>query len=89
MAGGRAESHKSSNTNGLGVGKPWETVQPSLVMGRYICIMSNMKAKAFNVTRWNDPSPLQTFDTFEEAQDWVMSHFSEWTTFLIEPVFEG
>ena len=48
-----------------------------------------MKATAFIVSRWNDPSPLKTFDTFEEAQQWVMSHFSEWTTFLIEPVLEA
>jgi hypothetical protein len=48
-----------------------------------------MKAKAYIVTRWDDPSPLATFDTFEEAQQWVMAHFSEWTTFLIEPVLEG
>ena len=49
---------------------------------------THMKATAFIVTRWNDPSPLQTFNTLEEAQQWVMAHFSEWTTFLIEPVFQ-
>lgn len=48
-----------------------------------------MKAKAFKVTTWNDPHPLKTFDSFSDAQDWVMAHHSEWTTFLIEPIFEA
>jgi hypothetical protein len=27
--------------------------------------------------RWHGPCPVATFDTFEDAKQWILSHYSE------------
>ena len=38
--------------------------------------------------RWHGPWPAATLNTFEDAKQWILSHYSEWVSYHIDPVPE-